>query len=49
MAETERYTEIREEAATRIDEIFGQNVFNDNVMRQRLPKKTYRELRRVID
>ncbi len=49
MAETERYTEIREETATRIDEIFGQNVFNDNVMRQRLPKKTYRELRRVID
>ena len=49
MAETERYTEIREETATRIDEIFGQNVFNDNVMRQRLPKKTYRELRHVID
>ncbi len=49
MGETERYTEIREETATRIDEIFGQNVFNDNVMRQRLPKKTYRELRHVID
>ncbi|MCR5746509.1 MAG: glutamine synthetase III [Lachnospiraceae bacterium] len=49
MAETEKYTEIREETATRIDEIFGQNVFNDNVMRQRLPKKTYRELRHVID
>jgi len=49
MAETERFTEIREETATRIDEIFGQNVFNDNVMRQRLPKKTYKELRRVID
>lgn len=49
MAETERFTEIREETATRIDEIFGQNVFNDNVMRQRLPKKTYRELRHVID
>ena len=39
MAETERFTEIREETATRIDEIFGQNVFNDNVMRQRLPKR----------
>lgn len=49
MAERERYTEIREENAIRIDEIFGQNVFNDNVMQQRLPKKSYRELRHVID
>lgn len=30
-------------------EIFAQNVFNDEVMRERLPKQTYTELRRIID
>ncbi len=29
--------------------IFGENVFNDSVMRARLPKKTYHELKRTID
>lgn len=29
--------------------IFGENVFNDAVMRARLPKKTYYELKRTID
>ena len=29
--------------------IFGENVFNDSVMRARLPKKTYYELKRTID
>ncbi len=29
--------------------IFGDNVFNDSVMRARLPKKTYYELKRTID
>lgn len=33
----------------RVEEIFGQNVFNDQVMRERLPKKVYVELRRTID
>ncbi len=32
-----------------IDEIFGINVFNDSVMRQRLPKETYRALHKTID
>ena len=32
-----------------IDEIFGINVFNDFVMRQRLPKETYRALHKTID
>ena len=30
-------------------EIFGQNVFNDTVMRERLPKKIYQELRKTIE
>lgn len=32
-----------------ISEIFGQNVFNDTVMQERLPKKIYLELKRAID
>ncbi|MDO5436240.1 MAG: glutamine synthetase III [Clostridia bacterium] len=32
-----------------IDEIFGLNVFNDPVMRQRLPRETYKALHRTID
>ncbi|SFK77540.1 glutamine synthetase [Lachnospiraceae bacterium KH1T2] len=32
-----------------IAEIFGEDVFNDTVMRERLPKKYYKELRRTID
>lgn len=30
-------------------EIFGSNVFNDSVMRERLPKNSYKILRRTID
>ena len=30
-------------------EIFGQNVFSDKVMRERLPKKVYRQLHQTID
>ena len=30
-------------------EIFGANVFNDAVMKERLPKKVYEKLRKVID
>lgn len=32
-----------------VAEIFGQNVFNDKVMQERLPKKVYRELHKTID
>lgn len=32
-----------------LSEIFGTNVFNDAVMRQRLPKNTYKALRNTID
>ena len=33
---------------TNISEIFGENVFNDTVMQERLPKKIYRELKQTI-
>ena len=32
-----------------VEEVFGINVFNDSVMRQRLPKETYRALHKTID
>ena len=32
-----------------VNEIFGMNVFNDEVMRERLPKETYRALHKTID
>lgn len=32
-----------------LSEIFGSNVFNDSVMRERLPKATYKALRKTID
>ena len=32
-----------------IGSIFGKNVFNDSVMKARLPKETYKEVRRAID
>lgn len=32
-----------------VTEIFGENVFNDKVMVERLPKKIYKELRKTID
>ncbi len=32
-----------------VTEIFGSNVFNDSVMRERLPKETYTAVRRAID
>jgi glutamine synthetase len=36
-------------ASTALPEIFGANVFNDRVMRERLPKDTYKALRQTID
>ncbi|MCI8638571.1 MAG: glutamine synthetase type III [Coprococcus sp.] len=32
-----------------VAEIFGENVFNDAVMQERLPKKTYSELKKTIE
>ena len=32
-----------------MDELFGSNVFNDAVMQQRLPKDTYKALKKTID
>ncbi len=32
-----------------VAEIFGENVFNDTVMQERLPKKIYKDLRRTIE
>ena len=40
MIETEKFS---------VSEIFGENVFNDSVMQARLPKKTYKRLREVIE
>lgn len=35
--------------AFNVSEIFGEDVFNDTVMKERLPKKVYEELRKTID
>lgn len=32
-----------------VAEIFGEDVFNDSVMQERLPKKVYKDLKRMID
>ena len=32
-----------------VSEIFGQDVFNDSVMQERLPKKVYKELKKTIE
>jgi len=32
-----------------VTEIFGENVFNDSVMQERLPKKVYKELKKTIE
>ena len=36
------------EGKTNISKIFGENVFNDKVMQERLPKKIYQELKQTI-
>lgn len=36
-------------AQSALSDIFGSNVFNDSVMRERLPKATYKALRKTID
>ena len=32
-----------------VAEIFGENVFNDTVMQERLPKKIYKNLKKTIE
>ena len=32
-----------------VSRIFGENVFNDTVMQERLPKKVYKELKKTIE
>lgn len=32
-----------------VADIFGENVFNDTVMQERLPKKVYKNLRKTIE
>ena len=34
---------------SRLNEIFGSNVFNDSVMKERLPKATYKALKKTIE
>lgn len=33
----------------KLNEVFGSNVFNDSVMRERLPKATYKALKKTVD
>src|SRR5688572_12154673 len=40
---------LPDSAAERLPAIFGQNVFNDELQRQRLPRSVYEALRRTID
>ncbi|MBE2281630.1 MAG: glutamine synthetase III, partial [Ignavibacteriaceae bacterium] len=35
--------------AGKTNDLFGSNVFNDSVMRQNLPKATYKSLRKTIE
>ena len=42
-------TEERGMAAEKIPELFGSMVFNDRVMRERLPKETYKALKRTME
>ena len=32
----------------KVSEIFGENVFNDTAMQERLPKKVYKKLKDII-
>jgi glutamine synthetase len=48
-AETDRVTPPRSGATVRLPELFGENVFDDAVQKQRLPKDIYRALRRTIE
>ena len=39
---------MNEQEYFNVADIFGENVFNDAVMRERLPKKTYQKMKEVI-
>lgn len=39
---------MKEQEYFNVADIFGENVFNDAVMRERLPKKTYQKMKEVI-
>lgn len=39
---------MKEQEYFNVADIFGENVFNDSVMRERLPKKTYQKMKEVI-
>ena len=39
---------MNEQEYFNVADIFGENVFNDAVMRGRLPKKTYQKMRYLI-
>ena len=40
---------MSETAYFNVSDVFGENVFNDTVMQERLPKKVYKKLREVIE
>lgn len=40
---------MSDEIRSNVAEYFGEDVFNDQVMQERLPKKVYKELRKTID
>jgi glutamine synthetase len=40
---------LEKEKAMELTEVFGSNVFNDKVMKQRLPKEAYKALKETID
>ncbi len=43
------YGFVRKEDIMELTEVFGSNVFNDKVMKQRLPKEVYKALRKTIE
>ena len=47
--ERERMQIMSEKEIFSVSEIFGENVFNDSVMQERLPKKVYKKLHEVMD
>ena len=39
---------MNEQEYFNVADIFGENVFNDAVMRERLPKKTYQKMKKYL-
>ena len=46
--ETKTWKDESMSEVMKVTEIFGENVFNDAVMQERLPKKVYKELKKTI-